>query len=95
MSSSGVFTKDIYGSWFYKEKEAIDYIIRISENILTKKLVKEKKEDLSSKNPKSKITSKTTKASTAAKSNSTKTSKMSKKERKKQGYRNINLIFYV
>ena len=42
LSSSGVFEKNTYGLWFYKEKEAMDYIIKINEKILTKKLEKEK-----------------------------------------------------
>ena len=45
LSSTGVFEKNIYGLWFYKEKEAMDYIIKINEKILTKKFEMEKKED--------------------------------------------------
>jgi hypothetical protein len=78
LSSSGVFEKNIYGLWFYKEKEAMDYIIKINEKILTKKLEKEKKEDQISSN-----NSKTTKST---KSTSKTSSKMSKKAKKKLGY---------
>jgi len=78
LSSSGVFEKNTYGLWFYKEKEAMDYIININEKILTKKLEKEKKEDQISNNTK---TTKSTKS----------TSKMSKKAQKRQGYFNILL----
>ena len=41
--SSGVFIKNDLCEWYYKEKEALDYILKINEKILTMKLNKETK----------------------------------------------------
>ena len=41
--TSGVFEKNHNGLWFYKEKEALDYILKINEKILTKNLNMETK----------------------------------------------------
>lgn len=43
LSSSGLFSKSKDGMWCYKEKEAIYYVLRITEKVLTKKIEKEKK----------------------------------------------------
>ena len=43
MSSSGIFAKLQDGRWVYKEKEAIDYVLRVTEKLLTKKIETEKK----------------------------------------------------
>jgi len=42
LTSSFIFQKTIDGKWFYKKKEAIDYVLRVTEKILAKKLEKEK-----------------------------------------------------
>ena len=79
LSSSGVFEKNIYGYWFYKEKEAMDYIIKINEKILTKKFENEKKEDQIG-NYSSKSASKSTRSTS-----NKQPSKQSKKAKKKLG----------
>jgi hypothetical protein len=47
LSSSGIFFKTVDEKFFFKEKEAVEFIIRVSEKVLTKKLEKEKKESKS------------------------------------------------
>jgi hypothetical protein len=48
LTSSGIFFKTIDGKFYFKEKEAFDYIIKVTEKVLTKNLEKEKKEMLNS-----------------------------------------------
>jgi len=43
LSSSGIFAKNEDGKWSYKEKEAVEYVLRVTEKLLTKKIEKEKK----------------------------------------------------
>ena len=43
LCSSGLFSKLQDLKWIYKEKEAIDYVLRITEKLLTKKLNTEEK----------------------------------------------------
>jgi len=43
LSSSGIFLRSKDGLWCYKEKEAIDYVLRVTEKVLTKKIETEKK----------------------------------------------------
>jgi hypothetical protein len=47
LSSSGIFFKTVDGRYYFKEKEAVEFIIKVSEKVLTKKLEKEKKESKS------------------------------------------------
>jgi hypothetical protein len=47
LSSSGIFFKTVDGRYYYKEKEAVEFIMKVSEKVLTKKLEKEKKESKS------------------------------------------------
>ena len=51
LSSSGIFIKTVDGKFYFKEKEALDYIIKVTEKVLTKKLENRKvKPSNSSKN---------------------------------------------
>ena len=43
LSSSGLFIKFNTGKWSYNEKEAVNYVLRVTEKILTKRLDKDKK----------------------------------------------------
>lgn len=38
-----MFSRTQDGRWNYKEKEAIDYVLRVTEKLLTKKIETEKK----------------------------------------------------
>ncbi len=38
--SSGIFFRTVDNKYYFKEKEALDYIIKVAENILTKKMEK-------------------------------------------------------
>jgi hypothetical protein len=44
LCSSGLFLRTIDGKYYFKEKEALDFIIQVTEKVITKKLTKEKKE---------------------------------------------------
>jgi len=46
LTSSGIFFKTIDLKFYFKEKEAFDYVIKVTEKVLTKNLEKEKKEML-------------------------------------------------
>jgi hypothetical protein len=48
LTSSGIFFKTVDGRYYFKEKEAVEFLIKTSEKVLTKKLTKEKKESKSS-----------------------------------------------
>lgn len=48
LSSSGLFFKTEEGKYFFKEKEALDYIIKVTEKVLTKKLERKIKESKNS-----------------------------------------------
>jgi hypothetical protein len=48
LSSSGIFIKTVDGKFYFKEKESLDYIIKVTEKVITKKLEREKKEVKSS-----------------------------------------------
>ncbi len=41
LSSSGIFFKTVDGRYYFKEKEAIDYVIKVTEKVVTKKIKKE------------------------------------------------------
>ena len=43
LCSSGLFNKVEDDKWFYREKDAIDYVLRVTEKLLTKKLESEKR----------------------------------------------------
>jgi len=43
LSSSGIFFKTVDLKYYFKEKEALDYIIKITEKVITKKIEKENK----------------------------------------------------
>jgi hypothetical protein len=49
LSSSGIFLKTADDKYYFKEKEALDYIIKVTEKVLTKKLEQEQKEIKKSK----------------------------------------------
>jgi hypothetical protein len=40
LSSSGIFIKTLDSKFYFKEREAVDYIIKASEKVLTKKMEK-------------------------------------------------------
>jgi hypothetical protein len=42
LSSSGIFFKTADGKYYFKEKEAIDYVLKVTEKTLTKKMGKDK-----------------------------------------------------
>jgi hypothetical protein len=42
LSSSGIFFKTTDGKYYFKEKEAIDYVLKVTEKTITKKMSKEK-----------------------------------------------------
>jgi len=44
LSSSGLFAKSTDAKWSYKEKEAVDYVLRVTEKLLTKKIENERKD---------------------------------------------------
>lgn len=37
LKSSGLFFKTVDGKFYFKEKESLDYIIKVTEKVLTKK----------------------------------------------------------
>ena len=43
LCSSGLFNKLQESKWIYNEKDAIDYVLRVTEKLLTKKLESEEK----------------------------------------------------
>lgn len=45
LGSSGFFCKNEDNLWMYKEKEAISYIVRTTEKMMSKKIEKEKKSE--------------------------------------------------
>jgi hypothetical protein len=42
LTSSGIFFKTIDNKFYFKEKEAFDYILKVTEKVLTKNLEKGK-----------------------------------------------------
>jgi hypothetical protein len=74
LSSSGIFIKTVDGKFYFKEKEALDYIIKVTEKVLTKKLEKGKKEV--------KVKGSTTAKSTSQNSNSQGKSQHKNKKKK-------------
>jgi hypothetical protein len=44
LSSSGIFFKTVDDKWYFKEKEAFDYVLKVTEKEVSKKLEKERKE---------------------------------------------------
>ncbi len=50
LSSSGIFFKTADGKYYFKEKEAIDYVLKVTEKTLTKKISKEKETGNTSSN---------------------------------------------
>jgi hypothetical protein len=47
LSSSGIFFQTNEGKYYFKEREAIDYVIKATEKVVTKKMEKEKKDSKS------------------------------------------------
>lgn len=45
LSSSGLFVKTIQGKWCYNEKDAVDYVLRVTEKLLTKRIEKDSKNE--------------------------------------------------
>jgi hypothetical protein len=54
LSSSGIFFKTVDSKFYFKEKEALDYIIKLTEKILTKNLEKQSKPSKSNESKESK-----------------------------------------
>jgi hypothetical protein len=53
LSSSGIFIKTVDNLWYFKEKEALDYIIKVTEIFLTKNMEKQEKKELKNSSTKS------------------------------------------
>jgi hypothetical protein len=48
LRSSGLFFKTVDDKFYFKEKEALDYIIKVTEKVLTKKMEKNKSDSKTS-----------------------------------------------
>lgn len=58
LSSSGIFFKTIDCKYYFKQKEAFDYVVKVAEKDITKKLENFKKEVKPSKISKTKSSKK-------------------------------------